>query len=452
MNRVPLLLVLFVSITLLSAAPIEFTAAVGSVEKDGDSVKLYLSLTDSFTSPVWITDQTEIRDKEGEPLGIDDLEVGMVVAVEGRPTELGVVALEIRIVENLNDFELKGEIQSIDSGARLLVLMGFTVHVHEEAEIKGTQGRSLELEDLSPGLWVKVEGTIEGARMIASEIRVRQALMFRANVNFEGIITEIEDSTLKVAQQGGSTAVVRISLATIVKGTLQVGALVRVHGWLAEDLAVEARQITVQPLLMAHPERIRMDVNQQRRVQVLLRTALEVDAVLEIVPETSLVSVPSTLTIPAGVLDGFFLIDSSTDTGSTNIAIRLPANLGGASTAVAVVVGDKLPDPAQKVSQMRFAPSKLQMATSQTRLVRLHVNRPVSSDLAVALNLLQGNSDLLSFPLAVTIPAGSNGVELEIAAGGNAGAAVIRAASVSEGISADLEVEIRAKAPGRSGR
>jgi hypothetical protein len=455
MKRVPLFVffLLFATLTILSAAPIEFTAEVKDI--DIDEGKIYFALADSFTAAVWVTEKTEIRDKNGEPLGLADLGIGMVLKVEGRSTEGGILALEIKIVENLSEFELKGPIQSVDTGARRLVLLGFSVQVPEEAKIKGAQGRSLDFEALSPDLWVKVEGIIDDRQMIATEIHVRQAGVFRANVNLEGIILEIEDSTLTVGQQGGTSAVVRVSLATIVKGTLQVGALVRVHGWLAEDLAVEARQIIVQSLIMAVPQRIKMDVNQERRVQVVLRTALEDDAILIIEPANGLVSTPDTLTIPAGSSNGFFLIQSSTETGSTTIAISMPEGLGGASTQVAVVVGDKIPDPAQKVSQLRFAPAKLHIPASQTRLVRLHVNRVVSSPLTIALDLVGEDSGLLVFPDEVTIPAGSNGIQLEVTAAQTAGTAVIRAVSEAEGLSVDLEVEVRVIGPqnqGRSGR
>jgi hypothetical protein len=453
MKRVALLIVIFSVFTFAAAAPIEFTAELTGIESETDG-QLVFSLNGSAAVNVWVTGRTDIRGKEGEPLCICELQVGMVLRVEGWPTESGVVASDIRVVETPNDFELKGVIQSVVEAERKITLLGFDVRVPEEAKIKATQARQVGFEDLLPGVFVKVEGKIEAGVMVATEVLLRHAGNFRASVAFEGVIEAIANSTLTVIQPGNIPTVVRVGLTTVIKGTPQVGALVKVQGWLAEDMAVEARQIIVQSPLMAVPQRIQMGVNQERRVQVVLRTPLEVDADLEIDSDGSLILAPETVTIPAGESSAFFLIASSTQTGSTTIVIRMPAALGGASAEVTVVIAGKGPGQDQKLLRLHFAPARLQIPASQKQWVALQVNGPVPEAVNLVLTFEGVNSDLIQFPGAVTIPTGANGVRFEVTAGTQAGAGLLKASSGD--LSAEMQVEVRTLGaplnPGRSGR
>jgi hypothetical protein len=74
---------------------VQFVAVVASVDADTD--ELGMKLAPDFILPVFVTDTTDIRDANEDPLEGDDLMVGMILRVRGIFTGDGVLGEQIRV-------------------------------------------------------------------------------------------------------------------------------------------------------------------------------------------------------------------------------------------------------------------------------------------------------------------------------------------------------------------
>jgi Domain of unknown function (DUF5666) len=145
----------------------------------------------------------------------DDLQVGQTVAIEGKSAGARTVnASEIEIQEESSEEKLKGRIQTIDTGANSLVVLGTKVFAAGDAQIAARDGSTIPFSSLQKGWMVKVKGSLQGEGTLqASEIRVgREEAPDEAEV--EGRVQTIDKarSTMTVA---GLT--IRLTPATKIK-------------------------------------------------------------------------------------------------------------------------------------------------------------------------------------------------------------------------------------------
>jgi Domain of unknown function (DUF5666) len=145
----------------------------------------------------------------------DDLQVGQTVAIEGKSSGARTVnASEIEIQQESNEEKLKGRIQTIDTGANSLVVLGTKVFAVGDAQIAARDGSAIPFSSLQKGWMVKVKGSLQGEGTLqASEIKVsREEAPDEAEV--EGKVQAIDKarSTMTVA---GLT--IRLTPATKIK-------------------------------------------------------------------------------------------------------------------------------------------------------------------------------------------------------------------------------------------
>lgn len=107
--------------------------------------------------------------------GFGDLRPGMRVNVEGTFGDDGTLrAHAISIRDDGDCDEIAATIQSVDPASRTLRLLGATLHVPEDIEIKDPDKSLIRLGDLQPGMRIKTKGRmLEGLRFAPDKIKVK---------------------------------------------------------------------------------------------------------------------------------------------------------------------------------------------------------------------------------------------------------------------------------------
>ncbi|MDA2934588.1 DUF5666 domain-containing protein [Acidobacteria bacterium AH-259-D05] len=427
----------------------EFVAAVTNVTPEGDDgAVLTMSLVTGFDITVRVTSETEIKDDNEDPLTVADLEIGLVLEVEGIFTDGAILAREIEVTDDERDFEIRGMIEAI--GDREITVHGFMIMVPLDAEIKDAAGNPLDFSDLKVDQLVKVEGSVDET-LIASEVKVRISEEPTTRVRFEGIVLEVvnppegsDDLPFILVQiEGDATAKVQIRAETEIKGDLAVGVLVRVIGTLADDLSVNARRIIVKRLLQLSPDELEMRLNQTRRVEVILRSPRDADVELTLtVDPLDLVELSTnTVMIPAGKITGFFEVTSGATAGEALITVTTPEGL---AITLEVEVEDR-EERREEELEIEWRPDEIRLATGGTQSVRLVLNQPSSVELMVQLTLKEGVPGSVEFPATVTFGVGEIRKVVDITAGSDPSddEIKIRATLPDDVDHDDLEVEIR---------
>lgn len=438
-----------------AASQVEFVATVEDmIAEDSETGILKMALTPSFSLDVRVTPFTEIRDGESQ-LNFSDLAAGMTLRIEGIFGDDGIKALEIEVTDDAAEIEIKGEISEIDAGAQEIVVSGFRIHVTSATELKDSDGTPLLFTDLNLFDFVKVEAFVSGDRLEAEEIKVRNPEEKFARISFEGIVTDIQDSTIFVLIDGMSApATAEITSDTEIKGTLAVGVLVRVIGHFNPDLSVTADKILVKRLLQLAPDKLRMHFDQTRRVEVILRNPLEEDIELTIASLDPSVAVPSvsSLLIPAGQPTSFFEVTSAFQEGETEIEVKTPDLLGGLVVTLKVEVrsSQKIDDDDDDADEgdedeleLKWAPPQLNLRAGEQRTVRLMLNGPAPDGLMAALSVKKGDPSLLiGLPSDVIFAPGGRFAEVTFQAGPTAGEIEVRA-TLPNGEEEEIEIRIR---------
>ncbi len=403
------------SASLAGDGQIEFIAELAAVTPESEEITvLTLHVTPSVAVDVKVTPATEIKNEEGEEIGLDALEVGQSLLIEGIFTDIGIVALEVKITDADLDFELKGVIDEVRDG-RVIVVLGFPIHVPETAEIKDGAGTPLSFSELEAGLLVKVEGMVVEGELVASEVTVRADRPGFADIRFEGFVSEIPaDDLILVTVRGGLGIMVRIGEDTQIVGNLAVGVRVKVSGRLGPDLIVHAKKIVVLHSIELVPNHLRMGLDEERRAVVLLRGSFDEDVRVELTSTHPDIAHPAVdhILIPAGQVTASFAVQSGAVEGDTVIAAALPADRGGAKARMRVLVGepdDSSDDTSEDENRLEvhWRPDKIKsVPDTGFREVRLHLNHPAPVDLLVTLELTEGSDEVVAFPSEVLIPAG----------------------------------------------
>ncbi len=425
---------------------VEFVATLQGISTGPDGVtELTVQLTPSISVPVRVTEDTEIRDDGDLAVSVLDLSPNMTLKIKGVFTASGILAHEIEVQQNAAEFEIRGLISEVTPGGDggSIVVSGFPIQVPETAEIRGRDGSDLSFADLAVGQLARVSGTLDGVQLVAFRVTVREPRDNFARIHLQGVVSEIiDEATFTVMLEGSANAQVEIDEETEIKGTLAVGALVRVEGTLTETLSVLARRIVVVDPIRIAPRKLELEPGESGQVALILLVPREEDTVFDLVsthPEIAAPSV-SSMTIPAGELTASFEVVAGDQEGETTIEV----STDGFQGRVEVEVEAKDDEPEEDL-RLRWEPRVIHAAPNGTREVRLRINDRAPEDLVVTISQVSGTEGLLTFPSEVTIPAGSKEVRLELVFLGSRGDAVLRAV-LPESVGGDddeLEIALR---------
>jgi len=435
-----------------AASQVEFVAKVKAIEAESDEVaNLTMQLTPTFDMKVRVTEMTEIRGEGDAELSVADLKTGMLLKIEGIFTDAMILAKEIQVFEGVAAFEVKGEIEKVDTTAKTITVLGLVIKWTDETNLKGVEA----FADLKAGDIVKVEGKIEDG-LIATDVIVTHPQIFKApRISFEGIVTSVKEGELKVLVEGVDEVVVRVSEKTDVHGDVAVGVGVRIIGTIGEDLVVDADKVIVQKLLEVAPTKLKLQPDQTRQVVVILHTLFDEDVEVKVVSAKPEIAEPAVdkLVIPAGKLTGLFDVKGKA-VGETVIEVSLPDSMGGTKAQVQVLVEDKGGKPGDDGDKgggekpaMMWTPASLFLKTEQTRQVAIHLRAEAEAALTVALSLKAGATGVVEFPATVEIPKGAKYAFVTFKAGDNPGQVTILAKlpDSAGGAEATLAVEVKAK-------
>ena len=440
------------------AAPLEFYAkVVGKDPVDSLTTTLTVAITPSVEIDVAVTTRTDIRDSEGNPISIDEVEIGALVEIEATYTPEGFLALEVQLQVESDGFEIKGILQSIEATPpESIQVQGFTILVDPETRISDENREPMTLGDLSArlaaagpaGLLVKVKGLYQEEGLVASHIKILPHQGF-AKISLQGIISAVHSENEFVLDIGGGTAViVNILPETEIVGDPVAGFYVKVIGQLAPNLSVNALRVRVVGLFELSPDKLEMEYGQIRTVTVLLRLPLEEDLVLQIASEDPSLASPSSdsITIPAGELSETFDVISGNTKGKTVISVAAGEAFGTYTRRLKVEVGEGITEP--KELDLVWTPGVVRAAPLGRVTVRLMLKHGVApEDIPVALVLEDATSDLLIqwFPEDPVIPQGEKAVSVELIFGGQSGSGRLVATlpDTLGGDSADLDIDLR---------
>lgn len=440
----------------LAAAPLEFFATVKEkIPVDATSTDLVVELTPTFSLSVRVTPLTEIKDRDGLPVSLDEIQPGDLVAVEAIHTEAGLLALEVQKQDAGTGFEIKGPLASVDVAGSSISLLGLTILVDDSTKIRDHLRQPLTLQELADllassvgPLWVKVEATVVNGDIVARSIHVQGSVVRFARISLEGTIVEFPAADQFLMDLGGGIQVlVTLTPDTEVVGELAVGVFVKVKGLISPNLGVTALTVKVIGLWEVVPRRLGLEFDESRPVNILLRRPFETDLVFSVVSaDPGLVSVdPAEVTIPAGALSASFQVQSGNVAGETWVEVGAPAELGGGTQRVLVKVEDD--EPGLKEPELEWAPRVVRAAPNGTLVVRVMLKHgPTPVDLPVALSLKDASPDLvLTFPPEVVIPAGSVNAPVELHFGSRTGSGKLVAALPEEvgGDTAELDIDLR---------
>jgi len=130
------------------------------------------------------------------------LREGTRVSVKGKFLEPGVFeAGEIELRRDKDDDEeLRGSIDDVDSDARTISLLGFTVEVGSDAPITLEPDGRASFADLRPGVRVKVDGGRDREGLfVAEKVKIRRNQKYRER-RIVGLILDVRESDRGVAE------------------------------------------------------------------------------------------------------------------------------------------------------------------------------------------------------------------------------------------------------------
>lgn len=456
MKKLPivwLILAIALSFGVLAApSQVEFVAPIISIsEQTENSAVLEMAVTPSASVIVLVNEFTEIKSGD-EILSPIELEVGMILRVEGIFGDSGIIAREIHVTEGTAQIELRGEISAVDEANQTIVVVGFEILVTSETKIRDADNVGLDFSDLEVGQFVRVEADVQGDDIVALSISIGAGFPKAARVVVEGFVVELNGLESLLLQVEGLADPIPVLLTetTHIIGSLAVGVFARVIGRLTPGLMVEADRIVVLSGLQLAPSRVRMHTDSERRIQVILRNLPEAPLILTLESsDPSVVQLESdTLEIPAGVFTTSFGIFSGPAPGEAVITV---ATAGGLQAFVSVrVVEPGQEEPGEGPELLpRWAPPQLNLLPGRSRTAQIVLNGPASEELVVELELVEGEPGLVAFPATATILPGQAVVRVEVTAGPNPGNGRIEATFPS-GHTAGLSIIVRST-PGPGG-
>jgi hypothetical protein len=125
--------------------------------------------------------------------GFNDLKVGQMLKVKGKPDESGkFAAMEISVKETVEDAAIEGRLQSIDHPKNKLRLFNHEISVPDGVEFKGLQDKSLGLKGLKVGEVVKLKGKYSATTGFnPDKIKIKEAMDYNVD-ELQGVVDEID--------------------------------------------------------------------------------------------------------------------------------------------------------------------------------------------------------------------------------------------------------------------
>jgi hypothetical protein len=443
---VVLTICLFVVSTLCLSAPIEFTAQLGSKSSNDVPAELELDIVEGITLTLTVTTLTDIKDAEGDPISLVDLEVDDFLKIEAAFVNPVWIGLEIERVEDADtELELKGTLEEISADS-IAQVNGFEVEILDTTNIRDEFGSVISVEELGARIpvQVNVEALAVEGQLVASSIKIMPNFV---KIVLEGIVVSDpppSDSGFSV-DIGSVVVPVLITENTEIEGNIEPGVLVWVQGHVNEGLITEAYRIRVKHLFELVPDDIHMGFDETRQVSVALERAFETPVVLQLCnSDPSLVAVPDSLEIPAGNLTESFEVMSYTASGKTEIRVSPGSCESGNSRVLKVEVGESSEEPNGEL-EIKWVPPVIRAAPNGTRTVRLILKHGTAEeDLEVSLSS-DLSPELIVIPEMVTIPQGESWTAVYIEFLSQSMKGVVTASL--NGVSDELDIEL--KVPGK---
>ena len=218
---------------------------------------LTIMATSSQTIDVIVDESTEIEDEQGDsmtPDGLAAMPEGTIVKIAAVFMEEGLYARAVDIVKYDNEFEIKGQVDSVDCGSGLVVLLGIEIVLSPDTEIRGADGELLTCEAITPEQFIKVKGIVVDSALTATSVKVGIPGKEHLVVEFDAVVQDMTNSNEWLVAIGGNNpgaavpVLVVLDENTEIIGTIEVGTEVEITGVLTPDLAVLARLIKVEGL------------------------------------------------------------------------------------------------------------------------------------------------------------------------------------------------------------
>jgi len=143
---------------------------------------------------------TEIRDGEGNPIQLSDLQVGFLVEIRAiiqTDGSLLATRIEIEDEQGNGEVEFTGTIDLLQEN--LIIVDGITFTVNGMTEILDDDGNPISFEDLSVGMLVQIRGETNGMGvLVATRIKVEDEFE-DDEVQLRGIVTAVVEESIVVA-------------------------------------------------------------------------------------------------------------------------------------------------------------------------------------------------------------------------------------------------------------
>lgn len=233
----------------------KFVAPMESVSGPVDGAwTLTVMATAAQTIDLILDEYSEIEVKHGGPLApeaLAALPAGTILKIRANFTEAGFYASEVEVFRDERDFELRGELESVDCELGMVSMFGHQINLDAETEISNADGDLLGCADLTAGQFADVRGKIYDSEFWAAEIKVGVPGEEHLLMEFDAVVLEMVDSEWLVEIRGGreKTPVPVLLLLdenTRVEGIVEVGIEVEVSGTLTPEMAVLAKTIIAE--------------------------------------------------------------------------------------------------------------------------------------------------------------------------------------------------------------
>ncbi len=237
---------------------------------------LTVMATSSQTIDLILDEYSEIEKKHGGPLtpeGLAALPAGTILKIRANFTEAGFYASEVEVFKDERDFELRGELESVDCGLGIITMFGYDINLDDETEITNADGDLLGCGDLAVGQFADLRGKIYDSEFWASEIKVGVPGEEHLLMEFDAVVLEMADSAWLVEIRGGKEktpvpVLVVLDENTQIEGVVDVGTEVEVNGILTPEMAVLAKKIIAEDAEADDDEGEQEQEGQERELEV----------------------------------------------------------------------------------------------------------------------------------------------------------------------------------------
>lgn len=196
-----------------------------------------------------ITEETEIRDEDGQNITFQDLEKGMIVEVRAEIVDGGgIIATRIQVEDRFRgEVELVGTIDELGEG--FLVLAGVRFEVGPNTDILDQDSNPIGFAQLNVGVLVEIKGQIQSNGQIVA-LRIQVKTRIEDEVKIVGVIEQNQEHAITVLDRTFGltehTAIFDAEGNTIGRSHLFVGQTAEVRGVLLPDGTLVAIRIQVQ--------------------------------------------------------------------------------------------------------------------------------------------------------------------------------------------------------------